>query len=69
GLEKTLADLNTKKADLEGKLASPDTYAQADAFRKTEVAYQQVLQQLEKANKDYETVFEKIMELESGLTS
>lgn len=67
GLEKSIADLNAKKADLELKLAHPDTYAQADDFRKTEAAYQSVLQQLAKANQEYETVFEKIMQLEAEL--
>ncbi|HEY0066703.1 MAG TPA: ABC-F family ATP-binding cassette domain-containing protein [Flavisolibacter sp.] len=63
-LEQQLADLGSKKTELEARLASPDTYANADEFKKTETAYRNVMLQLEKANKQYEEVFEKIMELE-----
>jgi ATP-binding cassette subfamily F protein 3 len=63
-LEQQLADLASKKTELEARLAAPDTYANPEEFKKTETAYRNVLQQLEKANKQYEEVFEKIMELE-----
>lgn len=63
-LEQQLAELASKKTGLEARLASPDTYANPEEFKKTETAYRDVLLQLEKANKQYEEVFEKIMELE-----
>jgi ATP-binding cassette subfamily F protein 3 len=64
-LEKQLADLNTEKAELEKKLAQPDIYSNGDSFKKTETAYNDIARQIETANKEYEKVFEKIMELES----
>lgn len=66
-LEKQLSDLNKQKEELESKLASPDIYANADEFKKTETAYKQVLEKLSTANAQYESTFEKILELESSL--
>lgn len=63
-VEKRIADLNTKKAELESRLASPDTYSNPQQFKQTEADYKTTMQQLEAANKEYEVVFEKLMELE-----
>jgi len=63
-LEKQLADLNKKKTELEARLAEPDTYSNPDEFKKTEAAYKKATQELETDNKEYEVVFEKLMELE-----
>jgi ATP-binding cassette subfamily F protein 3 len=65
-LEKQVADLNKKKTELEAKLAAPDTYSNPDEFKKTEAAYKAATQQLAAANKEYEVVFEKLMELEGS---
>jgi ATP-binding cassette, subfamily F, member 3 len=40
-------------------------YSNADAFKKTEADYKDVVKQLQKANSQYEEVFEKIMSLEN----
>ena len=63
-LEKQVNDLTEKKSKLEIELASPDIYSNADAFKKTETAYKDVMNQLQKATKQYEEVFEKIMSME-----
>jgi len=68
-LEKKLADLNQKKADLEATLALPDTYSNAEIFRKTESEYKEINSQLESVNQQYEEAFEKLMKLEEELAS
>ena len=68
-IEKQLAEFNQKKMDLEKQLAQPDIYANADEFKKTEVAYKQIQQQISAANVEYEKVFEKIMLLEEELSA
>jgi ATP-binding cassette, subfamily F, member 3 len=67
-LEKQLAELNKQKSELEGQLAHPSTYADPEAFKKTENAYRQVQDKLLVVNTDYEKVFEKIMSLEEQLS-
>jgi ATP-binding cassette subfamily F protein 3 len=64
-IEVELARLNEQKAEIEKRLASPDTYQNADKFKQTEASYQQLLRQLTEANTQYESVFEKIILLES----
>ena len=69
-LEKTEAlidDLKTKKAAIELEMSSPDTYARADKFTELEKSYTDIKKQLAKAENDYESIFEQILELESGL--
>jgi ATP-binding cassette subfamily F protein 3 len=66
-IEKKLATLNETKAELENKLAHPETWSKNDEFKKTETAYQQVMEQLTVANSQYETAFEKLMKLEDEL--
>ncbi len=65
--EQQVSELNTKKQELEAKLASPDIYANADKFKETEGAYKQVIQQLQAVNQQYEELFEQIMKLEEQL--
>ena len=67
--EQQVAELNTKKQELEEKLASPDIYAHADKFKEAEAAYKQVSQQLDAVNQQYEELFEKIMNLEEQLSA
>jgi ATP-binding cassette subfamily F protein 3 len=65
-LEEKIAQAQQKKSDLENQLASSDVYSDAGKFKTTEAAYKEVQQQLEQYNKEYEQVFEKIMELEGN---
>ncbi|HET7897559.1 MAG TPA: ATP-binding cassette domain-containing protein, partial [Flavisolibacter sp.] len=66
-LEKEVEELNAKKDELEAKLAHPETYANAEEFKKTEAAYKDVLDKLTVANKEYEVVFEKMISLDEDL--
>jgi ATP-binding cassette subfamily F protein 3 len=66
-LEKQIAELNGQKEELEIALAKPDIYANVVEFKKTETAYKEILNKLQAANKEYEVVFEKIIELDEQL--
>jgi ATP-binding cassette subfamily F protein 3 len=63
-LEQQLAELKSRKDKLEGALSDPEIYADKNKFREAEIAYQQASTEVEKLNKEYESVFEKLMELE-----
>lgn len=64
-LEENIGQLNKQKAELEALLTAPETYADKDKFLKTETDYKKVSDELQRLNKQYEEVFEKIMELEA----
>jgi ATP-binding cassette, subfamily F, member 3 len=66
-LEKQLAILNSKKQDFELQLAQPTTYANVEIFKKTEADYKSVIKDLETVNKEYELVFEKLINLDEQL--
>ena len=66
-LEKQIAELKAKKEDLEMSLTKPEIYANKDEFKKTETAYKEAVNKLAAANREYETVFEKIMVLDEQL--
>lgn len=66
-IEEKLAGINKQKQELENKLAHPETYSNADEFKKTETAYKKSLEQFAQANSQYEELFEKIMKLEDEL--
>jgi ATP-binding cassette subfamily F protein 3 len=64
--EQKLAELNTKKQQLEAALAAPETYSDPQRFKKIESDYASLLQELKLANAQYESLFEKMMLLESN---
>ncbi|TCZ64134.1 ABC-F family ATP-binding cassette domain-containing protein [Flaviaesturariibacter aridisoli] len=66
-VEHDLARLNEQKATLEAALAAPDTYANPDMFKKTETDYAAVQKKIGELNKEYEQLFDKIIELEAQL--
>ncbi|HEY1023089.1 MAG TPA: ABC-F family ATP-binding cassette domain-containing protein, partial [Flavisolibacter sp.] len=66
-LEKDMETLNAQKAELEAKLSHPDTYSNAEDFKKTEAAYKDVTACLSTATQEYEIVFEKIITLDEAL--
>ncbi|MFT3844554.1 MAG: ABC-F family ATP-binding cassette domain-containing protein [Lacibacter sp.] len=68
-LEEKINQLQTDKANLEQELSNPSTYSDKDKFLQTETAYQKVSSDLSKINNEYESVFEKIMELEEKMSS
>ena len=48
-------------------MASPDGYSNKEKFNQTEVAYKNITSELVTLNKEYEIVFEKVMELEEKM--
>lgn len=64
-LEEKIATTKAEKSKLEAALASSDVYSDKNKYAQTESAYKQVTSELEKLNKEYEQVFEKIVALES----
>jgi ATP-binding cassette subfamily F protein 3 len=66
-IEEKLAQLNQRKTSLEAFMASPASYADKDKFQQTEAEYKSVTNELSMLNKEYEEVFEKVMELEEKM--
>jgi ATP-binding cassette subfamily F protein 3 len=65
-LEEKIAALNAQKTKLEASLADPSTYSDKNKFVAAEADYKKASEELTKANRQYEQVFEKIMELEKA---
>jgi ATP-binding cassette subfamily F protein 3 len=63
-LEEKIGQLNQQKTTLEARLTTPEIYADRNKFVQTETDYKKVSDELKQLNKQYEEVFEKIMELE-----
>ncbi|HLI93658.1 MAG TPA: ABC-F family ATP-binding cassette domain-containing protein [Puia sp.] len=66
-IEQKIAGLTRQKAQLEASLAEPSTYSDKDKFLKAEAEYKKATDELEKVNRQYEEVFDKIVELEKTL--
>lgn len=64
-LEEKVALLTNQKNELEAALTDPDTYSDKQKFLQAEAAYNKAAAELAQLNKQYEQVFEKIVELES----
>lgn len=64
-LEEKISTTTTEKNKLEQLLSDPSTYSDKTKFQQTETAYQNMSRQLTQLNSEYETVFEKVMELET----
>ena len=60
-VETSLATWQEKKELLEKQLGDPGIYASKDVFLKTERDFNQAMQEIESLNKEYEQLFEKIM--------
>ena len=63
-LEHRIAELNKKKINLENDLGNPAIYSDKTKFPQTESDYRKVCDELITVNKEYESVFEKMMELD-----
>lgn len=57
--------LNNEKSLLEEQLAKPEVYSDVNKFAETEKQYQEKMKMLERENKIYEQLFEKMMEFEA----
>jgi len=66
-LEQKIATLTAQKVRLEASLADPSTYSDKNKFVAAEADYKKASDELKKANREYEQVFEKIMELEKAI--
>lgn len=65
-LEADISRLGEKKTQLQASLGLPETYSDKNKFRQAETDYKKASDELDKLNKEYEIVFEKIMALEAG---
>ena len=63
-VEEQIAQVNKKKAELEAALADPAVYSDKTKFLEAETGYKKADQELTGLNKQYEQLFEKIMEME-----
>ena len=66
-IEEKIAQLTKRKAELEAAMALPDSYTNKNKFQQTETDYSKTTAELASLNKEYEVVFEKVMELEDKL--
>ena len=66
-LEEQLGKLTEEKNALEAKLGDPNIYANKDEFKKLDDNYKQVSARHAQLSKDYDSVFEKMMELEEKI--
>ena len=64
-MEEQVTKANQKKAELEQALSDPATYSNPKTFAETEKSYQAITIDLRKLNSEYESLFEKIVALES----
>jgi ATP-binding cassette, subfamily F, member 3 len=64
-LEEKIANTTKEKISLEASLVDPGTYSDKSRFLQAELAYKKAAEELSRLNKEYEKVFEKIMQLES----
>ncbi len=65
-LEQDISRLTRKKTDLQDALGKPEIYSDKNKFQSAEHDYKKAEKELERLNREYETVFEKIMTLEAG---
>jgi ATP-binding cassette subfamily F protein 3 len=63
-LEEKIANLTKQKVSLESALATPEIYTNSVKFSQTESEYKNISDQLQKANAEFEIVFEKMIQLE-----
>ena len=63
-LEEDINKLNTTKTTIETDLGNPSIYADVKKFQQLETEHKNILQKISVAEKEYEVLFEKIMELE-----
>ncbi len=66
-LEARIAELQRDKDLLESSLGAPEIYADKPRFLEFEGRYKEALERLETMTRQYEAVFQKLLEMESGL--
>ncbi len=66
-LEEDILKMNNKKIDVELALSHPESYKDKNKFLQLEQEYTLLQQQIKAANKEYELLFEKIIDLENSV--
>lgn len=64
-LEEDINKMNADKANIELELGKPDVYGDVKKFQQLEKDHKIITQKLQAAEKEYEQMFEKIMEMEA----
>lgn len=64
-LEEDINKMNADKANIELELGKPDVYGDVKKFQQLEKDHKSITQRLQTAEKEYEQMFEKIMEMEA----
>jgi len=64
--EERIAQLKEEKKKLEAALSASETYSDKNKYTETETAYKKAESELSKLNREYEQVFDKIVELENN---
>ena len=67
-VEENVNSINKRKEEIEADLAKPENYTNHSQFAKLETEYKNVHQQKVEADKQYEQMFEQIMELEGQIS-
>lgn len=65
-LEERLGKAKQRKQELDAALAQPETYADKTRFIQTEAEHKKVSEEIRSLEKEYEQVFERLMELEGN---
>ncbi len=63
-IEEKINSVTIEKNNTELQLSDPNTYSDREKFVETEAAYKSLSKQLLQLNKEYEVLFDKVMELE-----
>ena len=66
-LEEQLNKLTEEKNTLEAKLGDPGIYSRKDEFQKLDSKYREIVARHEQLTNEYDTAFEKMMELEEKI--
>lgn len=68
-LEEQLNKLNTEKAEIEAQLSNPEIYSDKNKFAELDTKYKQQTSQIDALTKEYDRVFELVLELEEKIGS
>lgn len=68
-LEEQLNILNTEKAEIEAQLSNPEIYSDKNKFAELDTKYKQQTSQIDALTKEYDRVFELVLELEEKIGS
>ncbi|MCZ2223552.1 MAG: ATP-binding cassette domain-containing protein [Chitinophagales bacterium] len=66
-IEEAVNSINNQKINLEFELAKPENYGNHSDFVKLEAEYKKILEEKETIDKNYETMFDEILNLESKI--